>query len=240
MEEKLIRTETEKKHLFDLIAKVGPINVVYDCGSRDALDGLELAIMVGAKELHIFECNPPAIEVCKVNCTKHKPDSLTVFINDCAISDKSGTVSFFPIDVKNTITSHTDGNPGASSLFKANPDYQKEQYVQNEITVRALTLDEYCHSHCPPDLLWMDLQGAELMALKGGASALIGTKIIHTEVSFRSMYQEQALFWELDKYLRTRFKRAYLDMGRWPNVLPLYRFFRTGPWVANAVYTQKV
>jgi FkbM family methyltransferase len=238
VDKSMIRTETEKTRLFDLVRKVGPLNVVYDCGSRDALDGLELAIEIGAKELHIFECNPPAVEICRKNVVQHKPDSLTVFINDCAISDKPGPVSFFPIDIHRTITPSADGNPGASSLFKADPKYPHEKYVQNTITVRATTLDEYSLLHRPPDLLWMDLQGAELMALKGGRNALKTTRIVHTEVAFRPTYQDQVLFWELDKHLRSRFKRAYIEMGRWPYLLPLYRLLRTGPWTVNAVYVQ--
>jgi FkbM family methyltransferase len=234
----MIQTETDKTRLLDLIRKVGSLDVVYDCGSRDGLDGLELAIKIGARELHIFECNPPAVEVCRKNVARHKPEGLTVFINDCAISDKPGPVSFFPIDIHQTITPHPDGNPGASSLFKANPNYPHEKYVQGRITVRATTLDAYSLFHRPPDLLWMDLQGAELMALQGGRNALRGTKIIHTEVAFRAAYQDQVLFWELDQHLRSRFRRAYIEMGRWPYLLPLYRLLRTGPWTVNAVYVQ--
>jgi FkbM family methyltransferase len=234
----MIRTETAKTRLLDLIRKVGPLEVVYDCGSRDALDGLELAIQIGAKELHIFECNPPAVEICRKNVVQHKPEGLTVFINDCAISDKPGPVSFFPIDIHRTITPCADGNPGASSLLMADPKYPHEKYVQSTITVRATTLDEYSLLHRPPDLLWMDLQGAELRALMGGRTALKTTRIVHTEVAFRPTYQGQVLFWELDKHLRSRFKRAYIEMGRWPYLLPLYRLLRTGPWTVNAVYMQ--
>jgi FkbM family methyltransferase len=234
----MIRTETEKTRLLDLIRRVGPLDVIYDCGSRDALDGLELAIKTGATELHIFECNPPSVELCRRNVIQHKPDGLTVFVNDCAISNKAGAVSFFPIDIHRTLTPHPDGNPGASSLLKADPKYPHEKYVQNKITVTATTLDEYSQYRRPPDLLWMDLQGAELMALMGGTNALKSTKIVHTEVAFRPMYQDQVLFWELDKHLRSRFKRAYIEMGRWPYLLPLYRLFRTGPWTVNAIYVQ--
>lgn len=96
MEKSMIPTETAKTRLLDLVRKVGPLDIVYDCGSRDALDGLELAIAIGAKELHIFECNPPAVEICRKNVIRHKPEGLTVFINDCAIADKPGPVSFSP------------------------------------------------------------------------------------------------------------------------------------------------
>ena len=36
-----------------------------------------------------------------------------------AVLDSIGNIKFFPIDTKKTITTHSDGNPGASSLFES-------------------------------------------------------------------------------------------------------------------------
>jgi hypothetical protein len=38
------------------------------------------------------------------------------------------------------------------------------------------------------DLIWMDLQGAELLALQGMGDLLNGVRYVHTELSFRAMY----------------------------------------------------
>ena len=40
-----------------------------------------------------------------------------------AIYTSEGSIDFYPINTEKTITTHSDGNPGASSLLKANPDY---------------------------------------------------------------------------------------------------------------------
>lgn len=229
----------ENKQRLMEIAAHWPIEVVYDCGSRDALDGLDLAVQTGAKELHVFECNPPSFEVCRANVAKAALPGVSVFLNDFAIKDEVGTVSFFPIDPARTVSPHAGGNTGASSLLKASRNYRRETYVQNEITVPATALDEYCKTHRPPDLLWMDLQGSELMALRGARATLKSVKVIHIEVSFRPMYVGQALFWDIDDYLRPDFDLAHLDLGRWPKVLPLYRLLKTGPWVVNAIYAQR-
>lgn len=229
----------DKTKLVKIALQLGPVEVVYDCGSRDAIDGLELAIATGAKELHIFECNPPSFEVCKSNVAKYKPDTLTVFLNDYAIDEHPGVVSFYPVDPKKTVTPHAGGNVGASSLLLANPDYPNEKYVQNKIEVRSTKLDEYCKTHRPPDILWLDLQGVELRALRGAKNILNHVKIIHLEVGFRPMYNGQALFWDLQEHLQDRFKLAHLDMGRWPRLLTLYRLLGTGPWVTNAIYTKR-
>ena len=93
--------------------------------------------------------------------------------------------------------------------------------------------------HRPPDLLWMDLQGAELMALRGARETLRSVKVIHIEVSFRPMYVGQALFWDIDDYLRPNFDLVHIGMGRWPKLLPLYRWLKTGPWLVNAIYAKR-
>lgn len=233
------KTDTDKSTLLKLVAATN-VQVIYDCGSRDALDGVELALKLDAKELHIFECNPPSFEVCKANVEKYTADSkLSVFLNNTAISDESGPVSFYPIDTEKTITSIPGGNPGASSLLRASGLYPYERYVQTEIEVQAVTLDDYCAKHRSPDLLWMDLQGAEIKALRGAKNTIHAVKIIHLEVGFRRMYIGQPLFWDIDEHLNGDFLLAELSIRRWPKKLWAYRLFRTGPWVANAIYVNK-
>jgi FkbM family methyltransferase len=233
----MLNTETDKS----TILRYAPhAEVVYDCGSRDALDGLEIAMRTNASELHIFECNPPAVELCRQNVRKHAPASLKVTINDMALDERSGTISFYPIDPQKTITPHADGNIGASSLLRAAKDYPNETYVQNEITVKSISLDDYCATHRAPDVLWLDLQGAELRALRGGAKTLDCIDVIHTEVGFRSMYEGQALFWDIDGHLRDKFSLCHVDLGRWPRAaLPLLRLLKKGPWVSNAIYRRR-
>jgi hypothetical protein len=149
-------------------------------------------------------------------------------------------VSFFAIDTERTVTSHPDGNPGASSLLRANPDYKNEQYVQKEIVVPCVRLDQYAQLEGgAPDVLWMDLQGAELQALVGCGAMLREVKLIYTEISFRPMYMGQALFHDIDSYLSEHFVLADLRIGRWPRWPRLYRLLRFGPWLGDAVYVRK-
>jgi len=51
------------------------------------------------------------------------------------------------------------------------------------------------------DIIWMDLQGAELLALKGLGNHLQNVKYIHTEVSYKEMYSGQVMFEELNSYI---------------------------------------
>jgi len=224
--------------LLKLGKKFGPIRCIYDCGSRDALDGLQLLEEFKAEELHAFECNLQAIALCQQNIAR-SPHASKVSLVPCAIADKSGLLTFHSIDPGKTVTPHADGNIGASSLYQANPKYPHERYAQQAIEVKATSLDDYCRTNAAPDLLWMDLQGAEARAIDGAQSVLARIKIIHVEVSFRQMYLEQALFRDVHLRLRDLFHLAEIDLGRWPRLPRLYSLLNFGPWVGNAIYINR-
>jgi hypothetical protein len=54
------------------------------------------------------------------------------------------------------------------------------------------------------DLIWMDIQGAELSALKGADNILQNISLIHTEVEFHNFYKNQPLFTDISAYLNDR------------------------------------
>jgi len=123
-----------------------------------------------------------------------------------AVSDNNGFVNFYPINTKKTQTSHKDGNPGASSLLKASNKYKKEAYVQNEIRVESTTLETFLknNNHDVVGIMWVDVQGAEMLVLKGLNERIRDVKILHIELEFVEMYKNQALFKDVRIYLRDR------------------------------------
>lgn len=226
------------------------INTVYEIGSRDALDGMYIASVLEAKELHIFEPNAGSAKLCSENILKYDlPISITV--NECAVSDTVGPVNFYPVDTVNTQTPVHGGNPGASSMFNFNREYPYENIVQKQSVVHSETLDNYCKTHLAPDLMWIDAQGAELMILKGGLETLSEVNIIFTEVCFKPIYLDQPLFWEIDKILKSQgfdrhqifFGRAgtkkkikrWLSRQKFSKFLP-DRFWAKSPWFTDAIY----
>lgn len=234
-----------KDNLFKICQSIEGIKVIYDCGSRDALDGLELMSKLNAEELHVFECNPAAIRLCKTNINSYSGIG-KIYMNELAVSDKEGELSFNSIDPEKTVTPHSDGNIGASSLFEPNQNYSKESYKTNRISVKATSLDAYHLSHHrPPDLLWIDLQGAELDALQGGISILKNIKIIHVEVTFRQIYKNQALFYQVHNFLKRDFKLyklaniPFLERLIRSSAGNINRFINFGHWFTNAIYVNK-
>ena len=105
-----------------------------------------------------------------------------------------------------TETTWMDGNPGASSMFKASGMYPPERYVQNEMMVESMTLKRFMDEWGIKkiDILWMDCQGAELMVLKGLKNRLQDVRLIHTEVEFFEIYSGQPLFKDIDDLLKAR------------------------------------
>lgn len=53
-------------------------------------------------------------------------------------------------------------------------------------------------------MLWLDLQGAELLALNSSPKILNTVSVILTEVEFVEAYTNQAQFKEFTKWLRTK------------------------------------
>lgn len=74
------------------------------------------------------------------------------------------------------------------------------------IEVQVTTLDRFCADNNIPriDVLKLDVQGAELLALRGAADLLRrkAISIIYAEAQFADQYQNQVWFCELWKFLR--------------------------------------
>jgi FkbM family methyltransferase len=175
------------------------VEVIFEFGSRYGEDTIEFAKIYPKSKIYAFECNPKTLSICKKNTEKY----LNIKLIEKAVGDIDGTIKFYPINPNKTKTTWEDGNQGASSLFKASGKYPIEEYVQDEVEVPIVKLStimkEYSLSHI--DILWMDIQGAELLALRGLENQLDNVYFIHTEVEFMEIYESQPLFTEIKNYL---------------------------------------
>ena len=176
------------------------VEVIFDVGACHALESVELSKKYPNAKVYTFEANPVSYNVCLENTEGY--DSITV-INE-AVNDYDGLCKFYPMDKEKTITTWEDGNQGASSLYRANGQYDFiEKYVQYEIEVPCTRLDTFCEKNDIDkiDIIWMDLQGAELKALQSLGSLLDTVQIIHTELEMNPMYEGQCLFSDVNEYL---------------------------------------
>ena len=174
--------------------------VIFDVGSRDCVQSIEFYNTFPNSKIYAFECNPNTLSICKQNIQKYF-DRITLI--EGAVCDYNGEITFYPINQKQTTTTWMDGNPGASSIFKSNGTYNVEHYVQDEIKTNCHRLDTIIETHSikGPDIIWMDLQGAELLALQGLGAYMNRVSYIHTEVSYKEMYTGQVMFNELNTFI---------------------------------------
>jgi FkbM family methyltransferase len=173
--------------------------VILDIGSRDCVQSIEFTKYFPNSTIYAFECNPNTLDICKSNIKNYN----NIKLIEGAINDYNGECKFYPINKEKTITTWQDGNPGASSLFIATGNYPHETYFQDEITINCHRVDTVLKNEKidKVDLIWMDLQGAELLALNSMGSILHTVDYIHTEVSYQKIYNDQVLFPELNKFL---------------------------------------
>jgi FkbM family methyltransferase len=167
---------------------------IVEVGARDCRETLGFAELFPRARILAFECNPDTLPACRAAVQGR----LQIKLVEKAVTDRPGRVKFYPVDPAT--------NPGASSLLRASGRYELEQYRQREIEVQAVTLESFLQAEAVPrvDLLWMDIQGAELSALRGLGARLADVKLVHTEVEFEEIYAGQPLFPEV---------RAYLEAG---------------------------
>lgn len=129
-------------------------------------------------------------------------------------------------------TLHITEGPGACSLLEPNQEliarleyfhpYDKRFGPQFRVcerqTVECQTLDDIARSEglSRVDYLKLDTQGNELQCLEGAARLLDERRIgvIKTEVGFLEIYKGQAMFGDIDRFLRDR-GFMLLDLSFW-------------------------
>lgn len=111
------------------------------------------------------------------------------------------------------MTSLLEPNPEILSLFHGFPDWGKVLATEPVDTVR---LDDI-EATRGVELLKLDIQGAELMALRHGQDRLREVLVVQTEVEFLPLYVDQPLFSDIDLFLRPfglMFHRFYPTVSR--------------------------
>lgn len=106
------------------------------------------------------------------------------------------------------LTFHVTSNGQSSSLLPLS--LHKQRYPDISVTathvVETTTIDAL---DVNVDFLNLDIQGAELEALKGATRTLEGVRWIYTEVSTEQLYEDQPLHDQLTEWLAARgFKKS--------------------------------
>ncbi len=141
-------------------------------------------------------------------------------------------------DHEDIVDLHVTESPGSTSLFRP-ANHLKELDPQGAVVnhieqVQAVRLDQWAESHdnLSIQLIKFDIQGGELLALKGAERLLQDSVLlIYTEVLFNPLYENGAVFWQIDQIMR-RFGFLLYDIYR-----PKYKPNGSIMW-GSALYVQ--
>jgi FkbM family methyltransferase len=172
-----------------------PCLKIVDVGAMSVGEGQEpYSRLLKALPCEVIGFEPIAAECDKLVRMRHEGRSyLPYFIGDGAIH-----------------TFHECNFPMTSSLFEPNtPLLAKFQNLENLVRVvrtypvETRRLDDITQA-AGVDFLKIDVQGGEMLVLRGAADRLKSALVVHSEVEFVPLYKDQPLFADIDAHLRAQ------------------------------------
>jgi len=196
------------------------ITGIIDAGASNGRISKKLLKIFPEACVHAFEPNPLYEKILK----QFSMEEGRFFPHYCALSDHKG-VEDFCITV----------SPGNTSFFKPGKRLKEIDpggaSVKNVKKVEVIPLDEWLkeNGHHSIQIIKLDIQGAELLALRGAKNVLINSVLaIYTEILFNPLYDGGALYSDIDLCMRNYgfvlydiFKPKYNSSGllMWGNAI---------------------
>lgn len=178
----------------------GEPTIIFDVGANDGIEAELFARLFPRSQIVAFEARPEAVVECRIRLSSYE----NVQVVEGACHEVDGmTLPFYPVIWSNN---EVGENPGSSSLFKIKDIPEStEKFQQTEIEVQTLRIDTWATIHdienC--DLLWLDIEGAELLALRGMGELLRTVKAAWIETTSIERWEDHTELeqTEVDKYL---------------------------------------
>ncbi len=185
----------EKPRLLDLPQlciqhSINPKGVIH-IGAHEGQE-LNYYQKMGVKNVLFIEANPVVCERLKTRVASY-PNVKTV---NCAISNVNATVDL-----------HVTSNEQSSSILPLKKHQEVYPHIKetHQVKVDSKKLDtllqELKLNPSDYNILNIDIQGAELLALQGATNCLRYIEAINTEVNYEELYEGCVLIEELDEFL---------------------------------------
>jgi 2-O-methyltransferase len=176
-----------------------------DVGCNDGQTTRWFLDMFENPTIYCFEPDPRAIARFK----QKVGDRPNVTLFELAVSDREGSLDFYQsggkLDDPYLAKAMPEGWDLSGSIKQPYRHLNKHPLVtfDNKIQVPTETLDSVC-ARCgigTVDLIWLDVQGAEIEVFDGARATLAQTKYLYTEYSNRQLYKGQRGLRQIVKHL---------------------------------------
>lgn len=167
-----------------------PQQVIFDVGAHHGETAAAFLRVLPEAHVHCFEPLPESASKLR----QRFADNPRVTINEVAASDASSRKTLF-VNTNDATHSLLPRDSGHRRYYHSRAGAKSRQMVQ------AVSLDDYATANQIEhvDILKLDIQGGELMALKGAADLLgrQGIDQIYSEVFFTPHYQDAPLMHDI-------------------------------------------
>ncbi len=202
------------------ISHIKSPKVILDIGSRDGKQAVEFAEAYPQAQVYAFECAYNGIKKTKKRL-KNIPNCHLV---PKAVSNQTQDVKFYSVPTL-----------GCCSLLQSTDEYAAfqhwEGHTNKTYTVPATRIDDWAKENqiTQIDLVWMDVQGAELLALQGFGTLLKSVKAAHIEVRWP----------EKNQYKNQPTQESVIQFMEKAGFVEVYRKANKRKWDGNILFIKK-
>jgi len=181
--------------------------VIFDIGACECEDSIRYLKLFPNAKIHAFEPRPDNVITARRNLAAF--DARSIELAEIALSDDVGTAIFhLSSGGEDSTGSNFNRYNKSSSLFK--PELEETQKYwptlsfDETIEVQTDKLENYCmeKSINSIDFIHMDVQGAEIMVLRGAGRLVNQIKSVWLELGDVPLYQGQPLRNEVDTFMK--------------------------------------
>lgn len=186
------KVKTKNKFSREYIKQFLPDDpVIVEAGAHIGRDTLKMSRLWPQSTIHAFEPVPELFDKLQA-AVADKPN---IHCYQLALSNQSGTAKLYVSDAQHA---------AISSLLKpAAIAKEKPEILFTPQTVDTITLDDWAKQFAIDhvDFLWLDMQGAELQALKAAPNVLKNVKALLIEVCLTERYKDNPLYEQVKSWL---------------------------------------
>ena len=205
---------------------------ILEGGAYLGKNSVKLAKIWPKAQIYSFEPVPELAEKTKTN-TRTFPN---IHVYELALSDKNGTATMYLSE----LVAKPDQTYQSSSLFAPSEFLRKAPRIQykKQINVPTTTIDAWAKKNSVDhiDLLYLDIQGAELAAMKGAPEIMKTVQVVLAEIEFVEVYTGQPLYGEVRSWLEEQGFR--MIAGSFDPSDPTSPVLGASSWFADAIFVR--